>query len=493
MQTPRVRIAPSPTGVPHVGTAYIALFNYAFAKKFGGDFILRMEDTDQDRSKKEYEQQILKSLFDLGLTWSEGPDIGGPHQPYRQSERTEIYQQYAQSLLDAGFAYKCWCSPNRLQSIRETQQALQETGTKVRLGYDKNCLHLSAEEKASLEASNLPYVIRFNIPDEGKTTFIDHIRGEISWNNLELDDKVLLKSDGFPTYHLANVVDDHLMGITHVLRAEEWIPSTPLHLLLYQSFGWQPPVFCHMPLLRHSDGSKISKRKNPVGLNFYQNMGILPEALLNFLALQGYSMPSDVLTKGSEYFTLQTFIDHFELNKIKPSGPVFNLDKLRTINSEHIHQLDPTIFKKRILQYTEQWIDRIGPMLQSRMNLLSDWSENSIFYPSWEIQLTKDSFNLPLKRIESNILANALKSFLELIREIQPDLWNSEKIEEAAHQIQEKYEWSSRKDKTAFMQGIRIAVCGRPHTPGLGETLAAIEQYAVLNRLEKAINLLLVP
>ena len=248
----RVRIAPSPTGDPHVGTAYIALFNYAFAKKNGGKFVLRIEDTDQTRARASSEQQILASLKWLGLNWDEGPDCGGPFGPYRQSERTEIYRQHAQLLIDKGHAYKCFCTPERLDELRQQQKAAGQTTR-----YDGQCRGLTPAQVSGKLLEKIPHVVRLSAPKAGVIRFQDYLRGELEFEHDRVDDQVLLKTDGFPTYHLANVVDDHLMQITHVIRAEEWISSTPKHVLLYRAFGWDEPVFCHMPLLRNADKSKI--------------------------------------------------------------------------------------------------------------------------------------------------------------------------------------------------------------------------------------------
>ncbi len=288
MSDVRVRVAPSPTGVPHVGTAYIALFNYAFAQQEGGSFILRIEDTDQARSTAESEEAILRSLHWLGIEWDEGPDCGGPHAPYRQSERAETYREHVQELLDSGHAYRCFCTPERLAELRKEQKRQRLP----QLKYDRRCLELSDDEVTQRLADGAPHVVRLRVP-EGETVYRDRLRGEITFQNETIDDQVLLKSDGFPTYHLANVVDDHQMAISHVVRAEEWITSTPKHVLLYEAFGWQPPEFVHMPLLRNKDRSKISKRKNPVSLDWYREQGYLPEALRNFLALLGFSMPDE--------------------------------------------------------------------------------------------------------------------------------------------------------------------------------------------------------
>ena len=315
----RVRIAPSPTGDPHVGTAYIALFNYVFAKKSGGQFILRIEDTDRARSTKDSEEAILRALKWIGLSWDEGPDVGGPHGPYRQSERADIYSAHAKLLIETKNAYRCFCTEARLQSLRAQQMA-----EKKQLGYDGNCRNLNQNEIESHLANNEPYVVRLAMPKEGVTIVHDGLRAAApEYQNATIDDQVLLKSDGFPTYHLANVVDDHLMRITHVIRAEEWISSTPKHLQLYQAFGWERPRFYHMPLLRNSDKSKISKRKNPVSLDYYRDAGYLPEALLNFLGLMGFSFGGD-----REKFTLPEMIEAFDWSKVSTGGPVFDLAKL---------------------------------------------------------------------------------------------------------------------------------------------------------------------
>ncbi|MBI3096667.1 MAG: glutamate--tRNA ligase [Planctomycetes bacterium] len=330
MPSPRVRIAPSPTGDPHVGTAYVALFNLAFARKHeGGKFLLRIEDTDRVRSTRASEEMIFEALRWLGLQYDEGPDVGGPCGPYRQSERSEHYRQWTGHLVERGAAYLCFCTPQRLDEVRKIQQAAKQP-TK----YDGHCRHLPADEGRRLLDAGTPHVVRLKVPVDGETRFTDLIRGEIVIANAQLDDQVLMKSDGFPTYHLANVVDDHLMGITHVMRAEEWIPSTPKHILLYAAFGWEPPKFAHVPLLRNPDKSKIAKRKAPTSLRWYALDGYLPEALLNFLALQGFSMPG-----GTEVFTFDEMAANFDFPRITTSGPVFDLKKLDWLNGMYIRKL----------------------------------------------------------------------------------------------------------------------------------------------------------
>ncbi|GLI55653.1 glutamate--tRNA ligase [Propionigenium maris DSM 9537] len=326
----KTRIAPSPTGDPHVGTAYIALFNLAFAKKNGGDFILRIEDTDQTRSTPESEEMIFETLKWLGLDYSEGPDVGGDTGPYRQSERFHLYGDYARKLVEDGKAYYCFCTRDRLEKLRERQKAMKQAP-----GYDGHCRSLTDEEiKAKLEAGEA-YVIRLKMPYEGETVIKDRLRGEVRFENNKIDDQVLLKADGFPTYHLANVVDDHLMNITHVIRAEEWIASTPKHIQLYRAFGWDEPEFIHMPLLRNQDKTKISKRKNPVSLNWYRDEGYLKEGLVNFLGLMGYSFG-----ENKEIFSLQEFIDNFNIDNVSLGGPVFDLVKLGWVNNQHMRMKD---------------------------------------------------------------------------------------------------------------------------------------------------------
>ncbi len=326
----RTRIAPSPTGDPHVGTAYIALFNLAFAQKNGGDFILRIEDTDQNRYTEGSEQMIFDALKWLGLDYNEGPDVGGNYGPYRQSERFHLYGDYARQLVEKGEAYYCFCTQDRLEKLRERQKAMGKAP-----GYDGHCRSLTQEEIEAKLAAGEPYVIRLKMPYEGETVIKDRLRGDIVFENNKIDDQVLLKADGYPTYHLANVVDDYLMGITHVIRAEEWIASTPKHIQLYKAFGWAEPEFIHMPLLRNSDRTKISKRKNPVSLNWYQEEGYLKEGIVNFLGLMGYSFG-----ENKEIFTLQEFIDNFDIDKVSLGGPVFDLVKLGWVNNQHMRMKD---------------------------------------------------------------------------------------------------------------------------------------------------------
>lgn len=368
----RTRIAPSPTGFPHVGTAYIALFNMVFAKSQGGEFILRIEDTDQVRSTDQSEQMILNALKWAGLTWSEGPDVGGVYAPYRQSERSEIYKKYANELLDKGHAFRCFCTTDELDQMRREQEA---QGLPVR--YDGRYANLSREDSDRLADSGKPFVIRMRVPTEGECVIDDMLRGKITIPWQTVDMQVLLKADGLPTYHLANVVDDHLMQISHVIRGEEWINSAPKHKLLYEYFGWDMPVLCHMPLLRNPDKSKLSKRKNPTSITYYKDVGVLPEALINYLGRMGYSLPSE-----AEKFSLDEMIKSFDIKRVSLGGPVFDIEKLYWLNGEYLRAMSPEQLKAKILAWAsdDDKLTAIAKAIAPRINVLSDAVNWAGFY-----------------------------------------------------------------------------------------------------------------
>jgi glutamyl-tRNA synthetase len=361
----RTRIAPSPTGDPHVGTAYQALFNSVFARSRGGSFLLRIEDTDQTRSSPASEAAILDSLAWLGLSWNEGPDVGGPHAPYRQSERTGIYRDHVDELLRKDQAYRCFCTRERLAEVRSRQGATS--------GYDRHCRDLEPEAAKARAEDGESFVVRLKVPREGECVFEDLLRGTIRKDWASVDDQILLKADGFPTYHLANVVDDHLMEISHVLRGEEWLNSVPKHLQIYAGLGWVPPVFCHLPLLRNNDAqkTKLSKRKNPTSIRYYRRAGILPEALLNYLALMGWAMPD-----GREKFSVDEMVEGFDPSRISLGGPVFDGDKLRWLNGRYLRE-DYT--PEGLQAVLEEWalnpryVGRIVPLVQPRLETLADW------------------------------------------------------------------------------------------------------------------------
>jgi glutamyl-tRNA synthetase len=365
--TIRTRVAPSPTGDPHVGTAYMSLFNYCFAKGRGGQFLVRIEDTDRQRSHPASEQAILESLRWLGLQWDEGPDVGGPHAPYRQSERLAIYREHVDRLLAAGHAYRCFETPEELEAMRKEQIAKN-----LPLGYDRRARNDDPDEAARRAAKGEPHTVRMKVPLDGECVWTDVLRGEIAKDWASIDDQIIMKSDGFPTYHLAVVVDDHLMGITHVMRGEEWINSTPKHLVLYRMFGWEPPVHCHMPLLRNPDKSKLSKRKNPTSITYYRRAGFLPEALLNFLALAGWR-PKD----EEEKFSVARMTKELELEQIALGGPVFDIEKLRWLNGRYLREdKTPEQYVQALVDwaYNTELFTRIAPMAQPRTDTLADWS-----------------------------------------------------------------------------------------------------------------------
>ena len=387
----RVRIAPSPTGDPHVGTAYQALFNHAFARGRGGKFILRIEDTDQARSTRQSEQAILESLRWLGLTWDEGPDVGGPHAPYRQSERTEIYREQVSRLLQEGHAYRCFCTRERLQARRAERQGEAS-------GYDRHCRSVDQEESARRAADGEAHVIRMKVPLDGDCIMQDLLRGEVRKDWASVDDQILLKSDGFPTYHLANVVDDHLMEVSHVIRGEEWLSSLPKHVKLYEQLGWEPPVFCHLPLLRNPDRSKLSKRKNPTSINYYRRGGILPEALLNFLGMMGWSMPG-----GEEKFTVAEMSENLQLERISLGGPVFDVTKLRWLNGRYLRE---SYTPDELLGALEGWalnrdvFARIVPLVQPRLETLANWGALTMPFFSDEVPVNTDDLAIKKKTPE---------------------------------------------------------------------------------------------
>ncbi len=469
--TVKTRIAPSPTGDPHVGTAYIALFNYCFARKHGGSFVLRIEDTDQARSAPEYEEAIMNALRWLDIQWDEGPDVGGPVGPYRQSERKEIYQKHVQILLDKGEAYHCFCTPERLAKMRQERMGKAKT-----LGYDRHCRGLTDEAvQAHLDAGDSS-VVRLKMPTEGETVIPDRLRGEVRYPNDQSDDQVLLKSDGFPTYHLANVVDDHLMEITHVIRAEEWIPSTPKHLRLYEAFGWQRPEFIHMPLLRNLDKSKISKRKNPVSIDYYKRIGIFPEAMRNFLALMGYSVGED-----QEKFTLDELVEDFDIDRVSLGEPVFDVEKLNWLNGIYLRDMTPDELAARIIehQFDAGLIKEIAPLIQERIRRLDEFIPKTSFFFASELEY--DSALLQGKKMTA---ADMIPIFEKLADELDAERdWTRERIEVILREFGENNELKAR----AYFMPVRIAITGRKASPGLFESMEVIGKPLCQARMREAV------
>ncbi|HOX53323.1 MAG TPA: glutamate--tRNA ligase, partial [Fibrobacteria bacterium] len=368
--TVRVRFAPSPTGYLHVGGARSALFNWLFARKMGGKFLLRIEDTDQTRYNETALHDLIRDLKWMGLNWDEGPEVGGPHEPYYQSRRLDLYKRYSDELIAKGAAYRCFCTSERLDALRARQEA-----NKMPPGYDRHCRDLDPKESQARADAGEAHVVRLRSPLSGKTVFRDLIRGEIEYQNHVLDDLVLLKTDGFPTYHLANVVDDHEMQISHVLRGDEWIPSTPRHVLLYQAFGWTPPVFCHLPVILAPGGGKLSKRKGAASVGDYREKGYLPHALFNFLALLGWS-PGD----EREKMTIQELVDSFSLERIMPKSAAFDETKLEWLNGQYLIETPVDDLLDEVRRLLEQRgfaaeLDAQPQMLRRHVALLKDRSK----------------------------------------------------------------------------------------------------------------------
>lgn len=457
----RTRIAPSPTGKDvHIGSVATALMNFAWAKKNGGQFIVRIEDTDQSRLVPGGEAKMLQTLQELGIVADESPIVGGPYAPYRQSERLGLYKKYALELVEKGKAYYCTCTSERLSEMRLKQQSEKKIPK-----YDRHCLTNQEAIKKEIEKGS-KYVIRLLIPDK-EIIFTDLIRGKISFQCSNLDDQVLLKSDGFPTYHLGVVVDDYLMKITHVLRGEEWLPSTPKHIILYEAFGWEKPFFGHVSLLRNPDKSKLSKRKNPVWASEYIEKGIFKEALLNYLALMGWSHP-----EGKEIFTLEEYIRVFDIKDIQTTAPVFDQVKLEWLNGEYIRNSKPETLNSKICEYIgdsydKKIVEKTIPLVRERLKKLSDYLPlcDFIFHApkTYEIDLGK--------------YKDALIKISEGINKI--GIYTAEQIGlsmgECAKELGMK--------NSEFFQMLRVAITGKKISPPLNESMEILGKEECLKRL----------
>ncbi|MGB5097340.1 MAG: glutamate--tRNA ligase [Porticoccaceae bacterium] len=470
--TVRTRVAPSPTGDPHVGTAYIALFNYCFARRHGGQFILRIEDTDRARSTAASEAMILDALRWLGLRWDEGPDVGGPHGPYRQSERGDIYRRYAEQLVAQGDAFRCFATPEELDEMRRAQLARGETPK-----YDGRGLQLTAAEIQARLARGEPHVVRMKVPPEGVCRLRDRLRGEIEIAWSQVDMQVLLKADGLPTYHLANVVDDHLMGITHVIRGEEWINSAPKHQLLYQYLGWQMPELCHLPLLRNPDQSKLSKRKNPTSINYYRAMGYLPEALLNYLGRMGWAMPDE-----AEKFTLDEMLAHFDLDRVHLGGPVFDTAKLDWLNGRWIREdLDDAAFADRVAAWAlnRNHLERMVPLIKDRVEKFSNIVPIAGFLLSGLPVLGTDAFRH--KTLSADDCARILQ-FSAWTLEALGD-WRRDPIHQALNELAVAMGYKLRD----FTAPLYVAIAGATSAPPLFDSMVILGPDLVRARLRAAL------
>ncbi len=469
----RVRVAPSPTGDPHVGTAYQALFNYAFARKHGGQFLLRIEDTDRARSSRQSELLILESLRWLGLSWDEGPDVSGPYAPYRQSERLDIYREHVEELLRMGHAYRCFCTRERLDAMRA-----EHIESKVFPGYDRLCRGISREESDARAGES--HVVRMKVPVEGDCVFQDLLRGEVRKDWASVDDQVILKSDGFPTYHLANVVDDHLMKISHVIRGEEWLSSVPKHVKLYEYFGWEAPVFCHLPLLRNNDPNKtkLSKRKNPTSIRYYRRAGFLPESMLNFMGLFGWTR-----AEGEEKFTLAEFVENFELENLSLGGPVFDVEKLRWLNARYVREnydAAGLLAELRKWALSDEHLLRIVPLAQPRLETLSDWGFLTAFFFADRVPL--DPSKLALKGKTAEDLAAILQTATRLFEEL-PE-FTHEAIEKAFRDLSEKLDVKLRDLSRPFY----VALTGAEASTPLFRSMEILGLDLVRVRLRSAVE-----
>ena len=480
----RVRFAPSPTGYLHIGNARSALFAWLLARANKGVFILRIEDTDRKRYVQGAEQVIYESLRWLGLDWNEGPEVGGDYGPYVQSQRTALYRKAAEELIESGHAYRCYCSPERLTALREEQQRRKENSQ-----YDRHCRNLSEEERAAYEQARKPSVVRLKTPLEGATAFHDHIRGDVTFENAGLDDLVLLKSDGYPTYHLANVVDDHRMKITHVLRADEWISSTPRHVLLYRAFGWEPPKFVHLPMILSPDGGKLSKRRGAVSVLEYRDRGYLPEVVFNFLALLGWSPGDD-----REKMSTEEIVSAFSLDRMSPKGSAFDETKLEWLNGQYIHELSTEGLLSRVapLWRDEGFIEggetgaererllSILTLLKERARRLTDFVESARYFFEDPLEYEEKGRRKHWKKPDVGERLNALKDRLEAL-----GVFDEERLEAAVRGLAEEREISAAK----LIHPARLAISGRSFGPGFFEMMEVLGKEAVVRRLDRAIEI----
>ena len=479
MSNVRVRVAPSPTGAPHVGTAYILLFNLAFARRHGGRLVLRIEDTDQARSRPEHEARLISALHWLGLDWDEGPDVGGDVGPYRQSERLNLYKPYAQQLVDAAHAYYSFATRAELAAWRADGQ---RAGEPAPFEAERDADPADGQRRAE---SGEAHVIRMKMPREGTCIVNDVLRDPISIDYAGLDDQVLLKSDGFPTYHLAVVVDDHLMGITHIIRGEEWINSTPKHLLLYDWFGWDVPQHAHLPLLLNPDRSKMSKRRNPTSIDYYRRAGYLPLALLNYLALMAYPPAAGADGGEEEKEPLDDLVKRFDLARINLGGSVFDPEKLNWLNGRYLREdLTPgqLLEALRVWALNDDFLAQVIPLMQPRMETLGDLMPKCVFFFSRRVEPKIEDL-LPKGREAADVAA-MLQTAVWSLETVLP--WQRDAIEAAIRRTSEYWDWPVR-DVT---RPLYSAIMGQPVGPPLYESIVLLDMDLTRTRLLEAIETL---
>ncbi len=489
MKPARVRFAPSPTGHMHLGSARTALYDFLLARQTGGQFILRIEDTDQKRYVKGAEQELMDGLHWLGLDWDEGPDIGGPYGPYRQSEKKEIYQKYARQLVENGHAFYCFCTPERLQKVREEQ-----IKNKVQSKYDGTCRNIPLEEADRRIKNGESYVIRFKTPQSGETVVHDYLRGDITIDNRTLDDYIIVKSDGLALYHLAAPVDDHLMKITHVLRGSEWLPTFPLHSLIHKAFGWEEPVWVHLSVfLKPSGKGKMSKREaidlakdgKSIFIKDLREFGYIPEGINNWIALMGWSYDD-----RTEFFSLEELVEKFSLEKLNPSPAAINFTKLDHFNGLHIRNLGVRDLSERIYPFFTarglnadlDTLEKITPIIQERIQVLDDAPDLAGFFFEDEINVDKQELIAKnTTQAESLAILQEIYAILQALPDISKD--NTEPP------LRDLVEKTGYKPGQVF--GIlRVAVTGRTVSPPLLESMEIIGRAKVISRIEDALRLL---
>jgi glutamyl-tRNA synthetase len=477
--SPRVRFAPSPTGYLHVGGLRTALYNYLFARKNGGTFILRIEDTDRTRLVEGAVENLIDTLSWAGLDYDEGPVKGGEYGPYVQSERLALYREHADQLLKAGKAYRCFCTPERLDQMRKLQEKMR-----IPPKYDRTCLKLSAEEVEAKIAEGIPHVLRMRVPEAATISFHDIIRGDVEFASDRLDDQVLMKSDGYPTYHLANVVDDHAMKITHVIRGEEWLSSTPKHVLLYRDFGWEIPIFAHLPLLLNADRSKLSKRQGDVAVEDYRAKGYLKESLVNFVALLGWNPGTD-----KEVFSLEELINEFSLERVGKAGAIFNVDKLDWVSQQQLRlmpnekiaaELTPLLETEGMPVPAPDQLNRIIALLKERVNFIKEYADfGSYFFrdpEKYDEAAQKKNWSP-----ESRVHLTAYIKHLEMHSDLTA-LTAEQDLRAAAE------ECGAGAGKV--IHAVRLALTGISIGPGLFELIEVLGRETTLRRLKRAVEVL---
>jgi len=479
-ETPRVRFAPSPTGYLHVGGLRTALYNYLFAKRNNGTFVLRIEDTDRNRFVEGAVENLIRALRWAGLDFDEGPETGRDFGPYMQSQRLEIYKKYAGELIEKGKAYYCFCTPERLKELKDEQEKQKLPQAK----YDKLCLHLSKEEVENKLASGITKVVRLNVEENHTIKFDDIVREHIEFESNNVDDQVLIKSDGYPTYHLANVVDDHLMKITHVIRGEEWLSSTPKHVLLYDAFGWERPIFAHLPLLLNPDRSKLSKRQGDVAVEDYRDKGFLNEALINFVALLGWNAGDD-----KEFYYMDDLISSFSLERVNKAGAVFDLQKLNWLNAEHLRkkssselladlriEIQKSKFKSQ--NFSDDYLSQIIDAMKERVSFIKEFIDTCTYFYEAPTEYEQKSIEKNWKPETPEHLNKLKEEFSSVYNPTKQD------FENAISKVSEELNVGKGK----LIHPLRLAVSGQSTGPGMFDLLFILGKDEVVKRIEAAIK-----